>query len=71
MLEEYEGENEQLKQERYKSNIERNKFEDLMHQVEDKEQEIHSLQEEFKNRSVSQANVSLYEQTIQEKNREI
>ena len=40
MLGEFEGENEQLKQERYKANLDRNKIEELIYQVELKEQEI-------------------------------
>jgi hypothetical protein len=34
MLEEYEGENDQLKQEKYRFTVDRNKFEDLIRQVE-------------------------------------
>lgn len=34
MLQEYEGENEQLKQDKYRTTVDRNKFEELVRQVE-------------------------------------
>ena len=34
MLEDFEAENDQLKQEKYRSGVDRNKFEELMRQVE-------------------------------------
>jgi predicted RNase H-like nuclease (RuvC/YqgF family) len=60
MLEEYEGENDHLKQEKYQTNVDRSKVEELIRQVEQKEHEIHSLQEEYKTRSAPQVNIQQY-----------